>query len=202
MSPTDFFIQCFWNCTSVSGSDAARVVEGASRCNWLINTCSVCQYCSLHVGQTLYLICLTNCTMPFILCAPNLFYNYLSTIPWNVASFAEDSKDPWDIVGGDRKLWPIIMWQTSCSCEKCHRISAVHKKQIAVQLLICEWVDYSTHALPKNGWCFIFQVSSTYGSSIFQNDMTCLCHSFVSEATDTTSSFTIHRGRLALVTQP
>lgn len=48
----------------------------------------------------------------------------------------------------------------------------------------------------------VLQVSSTHGSSVFQNGMTPLCHSLVSEVTDSTNSFHKRRGSLAPITQP
>lgn len=38
------------------------------------------------------------------------------------------------------------------------------------------------HALPKNGQCFVFQVSHIRGSCIFQNGIALLCHSFILDA--------------------
>lgn len=38
------------------------------------------------------------------------------------------------------------------------------------------------HALPKNGQCFLFQVSHIRGSCMFQNGIVLLCHSFILDA--------------------
>lgn len=106
--------------------------------------------------------------------------------------------NPWDIVGGDRKLWPTIMWQTSCSCEKCHRISAAHKKQIALRHN--GWIVLCLHC-QKMANAFFFRWVIYVGAACFRM----VLFSFVTPSfwmQMSVWSFLKDVGRLAVVSQP
>lgn len=85
------------------------------------------------------------------------------------------------------------MWQTSCSCEKCHRISAVLKKaEIAFHFFWDLIGGLFNTCIARSGWCFVFQVSSTHGSCMFQNGIAAPCHSFISDITGSTNPVIKH----------
>ena len=90
------------------------------------------------------------------------------------------------------------MWQTSCSCEKCHRISAAHKKQIALRHN--GWIVLCLHC-QKMANAFFFRWVIYVGAACFRM----VLFSFVTPSfwmQMSVWSFLKDVGRLAVVSQP
>lgn len=189
-----FFIQWFWNCTSVSRS--MMVVNRALMNKYMFTVSEL----FFAWGKPYVLHTCKSCTRPFILQVPKIFLQLFTYDSMKCSQLCRRQQlRPMRHSRGRQETQSKNNVASLLSLWKMPRDLSVHRK---CHKLWDESGWIIPHTQLKLGWCFAFQVSSTHGSPVFQNGVALLCHPFVSEVTGSTSSFTMHRGRLALLTQP